>query len=462
MKNHVKFAFIGAGSISFCPATLTDILMNPRFGELDSIEIYLMDILPEALGLSRNYCVEVAEALGKRPVINSSTDLKAAVDGADFIITAIEVERYYYWSQDFHIPRRYGFRQVYGENGSPGGMFHFLRNVGPIEEIANAIKGNAADGAWMLNYTNPEAKLVDAVSKLTGINVVGLCHGEQMGMNQLSQFLDIPVNEIDAEAGGLNHFGWFTKIRRKSNGEDLYPLLYEKEKEAEWLAHWDEYALSRLMLRTYGLWPYPGTIHIGEYIAWSDELLASAKLQFFYDPMTSDPWKDNRVPEFVYSFSSNPTARQLFPEKRASAGDPAYRRSFSLNGRAPKGSGEYGIPIAEAVFFDSPKKIGAVNVLNHGYIPNVMEKMAVEVPATADGNGVHPVTIDALPTAVAAMISQQGAIHQLLIEAYRERSRKKLLQALLLDPTVSNYNNAVTLINDMCERQSEILPPMHW
>jgi len=60
------------------------------------------------------------------------------------------------------------------------------------------------------------------------------------------------------------------------------------------------------------------------------------------------------------------------------------------------------------------------------------------------------------------MISTQGAIHQLLIEAYQEQSRNKLLQAMLLDPTVSNYNNAVALINEMCERQKEILPPLHW
>ena len=34
--------------------------------------------------------------------------------------------------------------------------------------------------------------------------------------------------------------------------------------------------------------------------------------------------------------------------------------------------------------------------------------------------------------------------------------------AVLLDPSVSSYNNAVAMINEMCERQKEILPPMHW
>jgi alpha-galactosidase len=79
-----------------------------------------------------------------------------------------------------------------------------------------------------------------------------------------------------------------------------------------------------------------------------------------------------------------------------------------------------------------------------------------------DGDGIHPVAVDPLPPAVTAMINQQGAIHQLVIEAYTEKSKNKLLQAMLLDPTVSNYNNAVALIDEMFQREKEILPELHW
>ena len=43
-----------------------------------------------------------------------------------------------------------------------------------------------------------------------------------------------------------------------------------------------------------------------------------------------------------------------------------------------------------------------------------------------------------------------------------EKSRNKLLQAILLDPTVSSYNNAVALIDEMFELQKDILPPLEW
>jgi len=461
MKNKVKFAIIGAGSICFSPPTVADILRSERFASLDEIVIHLMDIKQEALDVSRAFCEKMAYKLKKRVTIESSTDLRKAVSGADFVITAIEVDRYHYWSMDFHIPRRYGFRQVYGENGGPGGMFHTLRNLPPMIEIAQTMEKECPD-AWLLNYTNPEAKLVEGISKLTKTKVVGLCHGVQMGVDQLAMFLNLPKQRIGTSAVGLNHFGWFTRVWDKNTGEDLYPRLKELEKDIHWLAHWDEYGLTRMMLRTFGLWSYPGTNHIGEYIAWSDEFLASAKIQFFFDPASEHPWKTRIPPDFVYSFSGNPTDRELFPEAEPYVGDPGFIQSFDADNEEHIYSSEYGIPIAEAVFFDIPTDFDALNLPNKGYAPNLPENMVIEIPATVDGRGIHPKKADPLPVAIASMISTQGAIHQLVIDAYVEKSRNKLLQAMLLDPTISNYNNAVALINEMCERQKGILPDMHW
>lgn len=457
----VKFALIGAGSMSFAPVTIIDILLNENFKKVP-LTIALMDIDAGALELSSRFLNAALEATDSKAEVIVTTDLETTVTGADFVITAIEVDRYYYWSMDFHLPRRYGFRQVYGENGGPGGMFHMLRNLAPMLEIAHMMEKVCPD-AWLLNYTNPEAKLVEAIAKLTSIKVVGLCHGEGMGREQLSKILEIPEEKLVTEVAGLNHFGWFTSIRHKDTNEDLYPLLRKKEKRMNALAQWDELGLSRIMLHTYGLYPYPGTNHIGEYIAWSDEMLASTKIQYYYDPLETDPWKDGKVPEFIYSFASNPTDREFFPKEEVAGKEVNdFSERFQLTPEKLKVSNEYAIPIAEAIFFDIPREIGAVNVLNKGYVPNLPENMTVEIPALVDGEGIHPKKTAELPAAVAAMITVQGAIHQLLIDAYEEKSKNKLLQALLLDPTISNYQNAVALIDDIWNRQAEILPPLKW
>lgn len=457
----IKFAIVGAGSVSFCPATLNDILLSDRICSAD-LSIALMDIREEALNVSEQFAREAIRLANRSVRLTATTKLEEALEGADFVVTAIEVDRYHYWSMDFHIPRRYGFRQVYGENGGPGGMFHALRNMEPMLHIARTMEKVCPD-AWLLNYTNPEAKLVEAISKLTRIKVIGLCHGEGMGREQLSQILGVAPEDLTTQVVGLNHFGWFTKIARASTGEDLYPLLREREGKMDYLARFDEIGLSRIMFRAFGLYPYPGTNHIGEYVAWSDEMLASAKIQYFFDPAREDPWGGGETPEFVYSFETLPPERPLFKgADTPDAGDPGFRDRFTIKGGVLKESREYGIPIAESIAFGVARTFGAVNVPNHGFAPNLPAGMAVEIPALVDAGGVHPLSVPALPTAIASMIQTQGAIHQLLIEAYQEKSRKKLLQAILIDPTVSNYQNAVALIDEMCLRQKGILPEMHW
>lgn len=458
-ERHLKITLIGAGSVSFGPATITDILLSEKLGALD-LEIALMDIDARALEVSRGFALNLAEKLGSGARISAGTDLDAALLGAEFVVTAIELERYHYWSMDFHIPRRYGFRQVYGENGGPGGMFHFLRNLPPLLGIARRMEA-LCPGAWLINYTNPEAKLVEAVSKLTKIRAVGVCHGFEMGVEQIAKILDRPSSELLIEGHGLNHFGFMTKIEEKETGADLYPEFMRREAQCHWLAEWDELGLSRMMLRTYGLWPYPGTNHIGEYIAWSDDFLASTKIQYFFDPVREKPWETHVPPKFVYSFSSNPTGI-AFHDRNAGREDD-YGRRFSLDGAKPTRSREYGVPIIEAIAFDERALIPSLNRLNRGTMPGLMEDMCLEGPCLVDAEGVHPVQLTTkLPTAVSAMINLQGAIHQLLIDAYQHSSRNLLLQALLLDPTISNYNNAVALIDEMFEREKALLPALEW
>lgn len=453
----LKIAIIGAGSVSFCPTTVSDILQNESIQEAD-LEIALMDINQEALDISSEFCRKLQGVHKKDANILVTLDLREALMGADFVVTAIEKERYFYWSQDFHIPRKYGFRQVYGENGGPGGMFHTLRNLGPMLEIAKMMEEVCPD-AYLLNYTNPEAKLVGMIGKATNIKVVGLCHGEQMGVDQVARILEMEKEDLDTQVSGLNHFGVITKITDKKSGKDLYPELIRKEKQMEKLAQWDELALSRMLLHVYGVWIYPGANHIGEYMAWSDQFLASAQMQYYYDPMMEAPWSDiGKEPlEFLYSIGGRDWEKDMYKTEKKDV----FREAFSPEKNLTPNH-EYGVPIMEAIAFDKPLKVGAVNVVNEGNVPNLSNGMVVEIPAMVDGDGIHPVCTEKIPTGIAAMIATQGAIADLIYEAYTEKSRKKLLQAILLDPTVSTYHNAVNLINEMCDLQKDILPEMYW
>ncbi len=475
MRDKVTIAIIGAGSVVFSKGTIGDILLSEVLTRYP-IDLRLMDIMPDRLAGVEQFATGSAQKLGRQLTAAATTDLRAAVDGADFVVTAFEVERYQRWAQDFHIPRKYGFAQIYGENGGPGGMFHALRNMGPLLEVAHAME-ELCPQAWLINYSNPEAKLVQAVATLTKIKVAGMCHGVFMGREQVSALLELPEEQIETAACGLNHFAWFQTIRHKETGEDLYPLLREKERRAHWLARWDELALSRILFRTFGLWPYPGTNHSGEYLRWAGPFMATEGMQYFYDPADVERWSagvlacsfdEQRMqagrlrsrPPSSMTWPGRPTETPLYGAEDVTQVYPTWESV--TDGEALRSSGEEGVRIMEGIVGDRPLAIATVNMANHGCIPGLPDGMVVEAPAVADGAGLHLQQMAPLPTGITAMLALQGQINALLIEAYLERSKRKLLQALLIDPTVAGYSNAVALIDEMCEVHKELLPPLAW
>jgi alpha-galactosidase len=444
----IKIALIGAGSRSFGPGTVRDIFLSDTLAER-GVKLTLMDVLPGPLPEIERYARGLATKLERNAEIRSTTDLAAALDGAAFVVTAIEANRNLYWAQDYHVPRKYGFRQIFGENGGPGSLFHALRTMGPIVKIAQAMERTCPD-ALLLNYTNPMHKLCEAISRLTRTPVVGLCHGVWMGMHQISQILDKPIEEMEMAACGINHFTWFQKIRDRRTGDDLYPRLREAEREGDWLADWHEIGLSRILFRRFGLYPSPSANHCGEYLGWADEFYAN-ELHWFYDPADGHPWQTGVVPEFVYTLDGDKTQRPFRkPEKKP--------RSLEDARLAP--TGELAIPIMESLSCDKRQSLDAINIPNNGLIPNLPDEMVVEVPAMADASGLQPTQMEPLPEAIAAMIRVQGSIHKLLVEAFVEGSKSKLQQAVLLDPNVHSYRGAIEMVDEMLALQREILPPL--
>ena len=451
-----KIVLIGAGSKEFGPASTRDVLLSDVLAE-GNIHLELMDINPTELAAHQKYAEEIAERLDRKIKITNTTSLDNALKGADFVISAIEIKRYFYWSQDFHIPRKYGFQQIYGENGGIGGLFHALRNFTPTLEIIKKMESICPD-AWLLNYTNPLTKLSELINRTTSINFVGLCHGVFMGKEQIAAFLERDVQTIKAYASGLNHFSWFHTIE-DTDGNDLYPELKKREQNAHWLADWDEIALSRTMLRVFGLYPSPGTNHIGEYVRWASPFLASQKLQYFYDPREENPWGEKKTPTYLYNLNTNPTHTEFNPKEPLVA-------LYNNEEKDPNeicGSGELAIPIIEGLVSGTEHDLGAINIPNtEQLVPGLPDDAIVEVPATTSNNKLHPLAMPQLPTAPLALLNTQTAINKLLVEAFLEKSKTKLLQAALLDPTVDSYQNAVHCINELCELQKEVVPKMEW
>ena len=71
---------------------------------------------------------------------------------------------------------------------------------------------------------------------------------------------------------------------------------------------------------------------------------------------------------------------------------------------------------------------------------------------------MHPETVKELPEAFAALIRRQHSIQKLLVQAYAEKSRRLLLQALLLDPVITSARRAEEYLDYVLKLQAEYLP----
>jgi alpha-galactosidase len=438
-----KVVLIGAGSANFGLGTLGDLLNSKFFA---GSTICLHDINPTALQRVYDLGSQFIKARTLPFELTATTDRKQALAGATFCIISIEVgNRFELWDQDWQIPLQYGIRQVYGENGGPGGLFHSLRIIPPILEICADIMDICPD-AWVFNFSNPMSRICTTVHrKYPELKLVGLCHEIASLPWHLPQILNTPLENLDFQAGGLNHFSILVKIIYKDSGIDAYPDVrskapgyFENErflldwaigdepaeyKETFIAKYWAERGLFKVILEIFGVLPITSDSHIGEYVPWAYDVVDHQGILDFY------------------------RAYQVWTRKQIS------------EGRLLEGSGESWdvIGMLEAILTGTKIDLLAVNVPNRGFIENLPADIVVEVPGYADKLGVHGIALGKLPRGFGGLLLNQYAVHDLTADAIIHKSKEAALQALLVDPVVNNYHAAEQTLETMLAIQKKYL-----
>ncbi len=426
----IKIVIIGAGSVSFGPGSLRDAI---QCKELKGSKLVLVDLNEQHLNLVTKLAKRMNEEAGTGLTIESTTNRREALPEADFVITSVAVKRDELWKADWDIPRKYGIRQVLGENGGPGGLSHALRNIPIILDICSDME-ELCPNAWLINFSNPESRICMAVSKYTNIKAVGLCHGVFMGRDRVAEIIGRKGTEIDVKAAGVNHLVWLMDIRDKATGEDLYPLLRKKEAELDEseVGIFGHDPLSRAMFRHFGYWPSPTDDHIGEYLpyAWEKTGLEG------YNFENANKHRDStwaRIKELA--------------DGKGELGDLLTRPS-----------GEIAFDIIRAITENRNEYVLAVNIPNNGCIANLPSDAVVEVPALVSGYGIQGLTMGALPDGIAALCNIQVAVQRLAVEAAVHGDKQKAMQALLVDPVVDSMDAAVSTLEELLSVHGKYLP----
>ena len=200
-----KIALIGAGSVVFARRLTIDILSWP---ELAAGTIALMDIDTESLNVMGQLAQRMVREQRLPTQIEVTEDRRQALDGADYVITSIDVGGRELRERDVAIPQQYGIYQTVADTIGPGGVFRALRTTPVLVDIARDMEALCPQ-ALLLNYTNPMNINMWAIGEATSIAAVGLCHSVQGTAGQLARYMGLPYDGLAYWVAGINHQAWF-------------------------------------------------------------------------------------------------------------------------------------------------------------------------------------------------------------------------------------------------------------
>lgn len=426
--------FIGAGSTVFAKNLLGDILSQPS---LQQAEIRLFDIDPERLRTSEIVARKVAEATGARGRILATTDRAAALDGATYVLSMIQVGGYKPSTVvDFEIPKKYGLRQTIADTLGIGGIMRGLRTIPVLLDYCHELEHRSPD-ALLLNYVNPMAMNCWAISKASTIKTIGLCHSVQGTAKQLAENINVPIEEINYLCAGINHVAFYLSFER--NGEDLYPLI--KQVMADGRVPGDNRVRYEMLTRL-GYFVTESSEHFAEYTPWFIKEGRDDLIDAFNVPL------DEYISRCEAQIAKWEVMRATYESNEPITVNPTH---------------EYAATILAAMETGDPAVIYG-NVPNNGLIDNLPSECCVEVPCLVDKNGIQPTKIGALPPQLAALMQTNINVQGLTVEAALTGKREHIYHAAMMDPHTAaelDLSQIWSLVDDLIEAHGDWLPTYH-
>ena len=449
----IKLTIIGAGSAVFTKSIVTDLLSIEAFKKMD---IALMDIDERRLKYSRNLLNVIADKLNAKPTIQSYTDIKESLKGADFVQSTIQVGGYKPSTViDFKIPNEFGLQQTIADTIGIGGIMRGLRTIPKLLDIGKNIIEICPNAIW-LQFVNPMCSNMIAINKTyPEIKSLGLCHSVQHTAEMLAKDLGENIEDIEYLCAGINHMAFYQKFVKKSSGqiEDLYPRLkiladkivneeaissrsLEKFEGSDKILH---EKVRYEILRRFGFFVTESSEHFAEYVPW------------FIKKNRQDIIEKYQIPIGEYIDRCEYNVKLLTELEKDMS--PIYNQVL-------KRSNEYASFIMDAVCNNNEVTINA-NVMNNDLITNLPNDCCVEVPCLINSNGYKPNKIGKLPEHLAALMRTNINVQLLTAEAAITNKRDHIYHAAMLDPlTAANLSieEIYKMTDKLIEAHGSFLP----
>ncbi|BFN32077.1 6-phospho-alpha-glucosidase [Vibrio harveyi] len=370
-----------------------------------------------------------------------TTDKSVAFSDSDFFFIQIRTGGLAMRERDEQIPLSNSC--VGQETCGAGGMAYGLRSIGDMIELVGDIRHHCPD-AWILNYTNPAAIVAEALNREfpKDKKILNICDMPAAIMVSYAQLLGCEIWDFVPEYFGLNHYGWFTKIKNKQ-GEDLTERIKEIILEKGISAVDSEIADDPSWQATFK--------NMQIMLQDNPEYLPNTYLQYYLYPEKMVSKED----------INNTRARQVINGRE--------KRVFELNQRIIDAGttaqetlhadihGRYMVRVAASLAYNL-NEVYLVIVPNNGAISNLQSDAMVEVPAALSIDGPKVFSVGEIPTFQKAMIESQLGYEKLVVDAWYAGDKQKLINALTLNRTVINVPKAKAITEQLLEENKAYLP----
>ena len=416
----VKVAVVGAGS-TYTPELVEGFVRRIERFPVD--ELALLDVDTDRLDVVGGLAGRMLERAGYGGHLLLTTDRDEALEGAGFVIVQLRVGGQAARLSDETIPPRFGC--VGQETTGPGGFAKALRTIPVVLELAELTARRGAPGAWFVDFTNPTGMVTQALID-EGHRALGLCNVAINLQRRFATRFDVQPHQVQLEHVGLNHLSWVRAVM--VDGDDRLPALLETDLRE--LSR--ETDMPSELIRALGAVP-------------------SYYLRYYY--LTREIVEEQRRGRTRAEEVMEIEARLLEMYR-----DPNLTEKPELLER--RGGAYYSEAAAELVasLAAGTGDVQVVNVRNAGAIPNLLLDDVVEVAATIDAEGAHPLPVAPLSEEMLGLVQHAKAYERLTIRAATSGDRVLALRALLSNPLVPDYPTASGLLTAILDANRDHLP----
>ncbi|MDX6243462.1 MAG: 6-phospho-beta-glucosidase [Frankiales bacterium] len=417
----MKITVIGGGS-TYTPELIEGFARRADALAVD--ELVLHDVAPDRLEVVGGLARRILAKQDYPGRLVTTTSLDDAVDGAAAVLVQLRVGGQQARLVDETLPAKFGL--LGQETTGPGGFAKGLRTVPVVLGIAEVVAKRARPDAWIVDFTNPVGIVTRALLD-EGHRALGLCNVAIGFQRRLAARFGVAPDRVRLDHAGLNHLSWIRQVL--VDGVDRLPKLLSPDHIDELVAEID---MPAELLRTLGAIPS----YYLHYFYCTDR---AVRAQATGPQRAEEVLEIERVLLDMYADTTLDHKPELL-EQRGGAYYSEAAAALVTSLLTGDGGHHY------------------VDVRNNATIAGLPSDAVVEVPATVDAAGAHPLPVSPLAPELLGLVQAVTAYEVLTIEAARTGDRRVALRALLANPLVRQWEVAAPLLDAILEANRALLP----